>query len=95
MHSTVHIISVSAKGEIGRKRSTEWLLMEHLHLSSPLGGGNDGDDDGIMMVVVIMMVVAMMVMMMMVLMVMARSTLWLLMENLSSPQTIDDETSNS
>ena len=88
MHSTVYIISVSAKGEIGRKRSTEWLLMEHLHLSSPLGGGNDGgDDDGIMMVVVIMM--------MMVLMVTARSTLWLLMENLSSPQTIDDETSNS
>ena len=32
---------------------------------------------------------------MMVLMVTARSTLWLLMENLSSPQTIDDETSNS
>ena len=82
MHSTVYIIlSVSAKGEIGRKRSTEWLLMEHLHLSSPLGGGNDGDDDGIMMVVVVM--------------VTARSTLWLLMENLSSPQTIDDETSNS
>ena len=26
----------AAKGEIGRKRSTEWLLMEHLHLSSPL-----------------------------------------------------------
>ena len=45
MHSTVYIISVSAEGEIGRKRSTEWLLMEHLHLSSPLGGGNDGDDD--------------------------------------------------
>ena len=35
----------AAKGEIGRKRSTEWLLMEHLHLSSPLGDGN-GDDDG-------------------------------------------------
>ena len=44
MHSTVYIISVSAKGEIGRKRSTEWLLMEHLHLSSR-GDGN-GDDDG-------------------------------------------------
>ena len=74
MHSTVYIISVSAKGEIGRKRSTEWLLMEHLHLSSPLGGGNDGDDDGIMMVVVVM--------------VTARSTLWLLMENLSSPKPL-------
>ena len=74
------IVSVSAKGEIGRKRSTEWLLMEHLHLSSPLGGGNDDDDDGIMMVVVIMM--------MMVLMVTARSTLWLLMENLSSPKPL-------
>ena len=78
---------MSAKGEIGRKRSTEWLLMEHLHLSSPLGGGNDDGDDGIMMV--------MMVMIMMVVIMMARSTLWLLMENLSSPQTIDDETSNS
>ena len=88
MHSTVYIISVSAKGEIGRKRSTEWLLMEHLHLSSPLGGGNDGDDDGIMMVVVIMMMIVMMVVVMMVLMVTARSTLWLLMENLSSPKPL-------
>ena len=46
MHSTVYIISVNAKVEIGRKRSTEWLLMEHLHLSSPLGGDDNGDDDG-------------------------------------------------
>ena len=26
--------------------STEWLLMEHLHLSSHLGEGYNGDDDG-------------------------------------------------
>ena len=61
MHSTVYIISVNAKVEIGRKRSTEWLLMEHLHLSSPPADGrdhhhlHDGDHMKVIMLKVIMM----------------------------------------